>query len=164
MEQENPEGFDRPTESISEIIEEMYFAKIRNFRPDGFGLEDMKSKYKDEVFWYVYDQTKQHVVAHRVKNKIEPVTYLFQEKADAEEWRWIGTKSGTHSRDKLIVVSDKFSTIAEMVEDTLGEFEVLAISHAEAQNVFENYPELKLTREVEERRKENPSSQKNDDV
>lgn len=173
MDQENQDGFDQEerdeqqppgniTESraISEIIEDMYFTDIKPFSP--IPEEEMMTKYKDDVFWYVFDETKQHILAHRVKNKIEPVTYLFQEKEDAEEWRYIGSKSGTHQDHKLIVEGAKFSSILESVEDTLGEFQVLAISHAEAQNVFENYPEVKLTREVEESRKLNQDSKELD--
>jgi len=173
MDQENKDGFEQEegnepqaptniteTKTISEIREDMYFVDIKPFSP--IPKEEMMTKYKDDVFWYVFDETKQQVLAHRVKNKIEPVTYLFQEKEDAEEWRYIGSKSGTHQDHKLIVEGAKFSSILESVKDTLGEFEVLAISHAEAQNVFENYPELKLTREVEESRKANQASEERD--
>jgi hypothetical protein len=172
MDQENKDGLEQEESNepqvprdiaettISEIIEDMYFTNIKTFSP--IPLEEMMTKYKDDVFWYVYDKTTATILAHRVKKKIEPVTYLFHEQADAQVWGWIGTKSGSHSLHELILKAAKFSDIVKSVEDTLGEFEVLAISHDEAQKVFENYPELKLTREVEERRKANQDSEESD--
>ena len=155
---------DEINESIAQIIEDMYFTNIKQFTPDAFGLEEMKAKYKDETFWYVCDETADHVIAHRVKGRNEPVTYLFEDQNDAEEWRWIGTKSGTHSNHKLVVESDSFPGIAERVEGELGQFEVLTINHEQAQNVFVNYPELAITKDVEERRKDNPEPHEDDNL
>ena len=174
MDQENKEGFEQEdtdeiqtpenigesTESVSEFISNMNFVHIKSFRP--IPLEDMMTKYKDDVFWYVFDETHQTILAQPVKGVMEPVIYLFQEKEDAETWRYIGSKSATHQNYKLSVKGDSFQSILEDVKETLGEFQVMAISHAEAQNVFENYPEIQLTREVEESRKLNQDSEEDD--
>jgi hypothetical protein len=169
MHQEHKEGFEEEgadetqapgnvgeNNSITEFIENMDFVHLKTFQ--GIPPEEM-AKYQNDEFWYVVDETTQLRLAHRVKRKMEPVTYLFQEKEDAETWRYIGSKSGTHQDHKLSVEGEIYSSILKALEVTLGEFDVLPISHAEAQNVFENYPEIKLTREVEERRKLNRDSE-----
>lgn len=147
-------------ESIAKFIENMNFVHIKPFNP--IPPEDMMTKYRDDVFWYVFDESTQLILAHPVKRQMEPTTYLFQEKEDAETWRYIGSKSTTHGDHKLVVEGAKFLSIKEAVEDTLGEFKILAVSHSEAQNVFENYPVIKLTREVEERRKLDHDSDEDD--
>lgn len=171
MDQENKEEFEQENEaqspgdideneSITEFISNMNFVNIEPFSaiPD----EEMMTTYKNDVFWYVFDETTQLILAHPVKGQMEPRTYLFQDKDDAETWRYIGSKSGTHQDHNLIVEGAKFVSFKESLDDTLGEFRVFGVSHAEAQNVFENYPEIRLTREVEERRKLNRDSEEDD--
>ena len=160
MEQENNEGLEQEDadkiqkpESISEFITNMNFVHIKPFRPIPY--EDIMTKYKNDVFWYVFDETKQTVISHPVKGEMEPVAYLFQEKGDAEMWRDMGSKSATHQDHKLSVEGKEFLSILEDVKKKLGEFKVSGISHAEAQNVFENYPEIRLSREIEEERNKN---------
>jgi hypothetical protein len=173
MEDENKEEFEQEeinesqiprdvresTESMSEFISNMDYVHIKAFHE--IPQEEMRTKYRNEVFWYVYDEITQTIPAHKTNRVMEPAVYLFQEKADAETWMYIGSKSGTNQDHKLSVEGAEYLSLLEDEENT-GEFRLMGISHAEAQNLFENYPEVKLTREFEGSRKLNRDSEEDD--
>jgi hypothetical protein len=156
-----PKDIRESTESMAEFISNMNYVHIKDFHE--IPQEEMETKYKNDVFWYVYDETTQTIPAHQTNKIMEPAVYLFQEKEDAEKWMYIGNKSGTNQDHKLRVESAEYLSLLEDEANT-GEFRLMGISHAEAQNLFENYPEVELTRQVEERRKLNQDSEEDVNV
>jgi hypothetical protein len=163
VEQEETEKIQSPeadardtTGTMTEFISTMNYVLDKLFR--AIPEEEMETKYKDDVFWYVYNDAAEGILAHQTNKVDEPAVYLFQEREDAEYWMEIGRQSGTHQDSKLSVKSDKYRTLLESNENT-GEFRLLGISHAEAQNLFANYPTVAVTLEARERRKLNPDSE-----
>lgn len=102
---------------------------------------DMMTKYINDVFWYVFDETNQQVIASPNDQAMEPIGYVFQEREDAEKWKFLISKTPAYQDLKLRVEGKPFISILEDVKEALGEFQVAAISHAEAENLFENYPD-----------------------
>lgn len=117
----------------------------------GIDPKDIEAGLKEHVFWYVYDENTQQVITVPDDQANEYVAILFQEKKDAETWKFVLSKSVAHQDHKLRVDGDKFQSI---YEDSLEhqEFKLLAFSPEEASKFFEAYKDILLTRDFEESR------------
>ncbi|MDQ3711564.1 MAG: hypothetical protein M3388_05030 [Acidobacteriota bacterium] len=123
---------------------------MKTFKP--ITEEDMMTNHKDDVFWYVFDEKNQQIIATPNDQAMEPIGYVFQEEEDAETWKFVLSTTPAYQDLKLSVEGADFQSVLRDVEETLGEFRVTAISHAEAKNLFENYEYILQTREFEEER------------
>jgi hypothetical protein len=119
-------------------------------------LEDMNTKYRDEVFWYVVDENKQVIGAPNDQD-MEPLGYMFLEKEDAKRWKYVVSKSVAYQdrksmmgRSLLNVQGGPFQSIYRDCVETMGEFKVIGITHEEAENLFEHYKEILLFYKPEE--------------
>lgn len=96
--------------------------------------DEIVGKYGDDhLFWYVYDDKRQQVVASPNRNGMQPLGYVFVQQADAESFRYILTKTPAYQDDhSFSVVSDKWPDIDEACADTLGEFAWVAFEPDQA--------------------------------
>jgi hypothetical protein len=101
--------------------------------------EDMRTKYKNDVFWYVFDQTNQMIIANPLDKDMESFTYLFQEREDAQKWGYLISKSPAYQDLKLSIDGSKVQDMLADADDTFGEFEIAGITHEQAKLLFENY-------------------------
>lgn len=165
MEQENKDGFDQEetneteqTESISEFIHNQNYVHIEPFQ----AIPDKEMvRYQNDVFWYVYDEAAQEILAHLTNNVERPAVYLFQEQEDAVTWKDIGSISGTHQDKKLVVLGEVYLPLKKDIDD-YKQLEAKPINHTEAQKLFANYPEALLTLEVRKNRKLNGDSEEDE--
>ena len=111
--------------------------------------KDMAGGLNEQIFWYVYDESNQQVIAAPDDQANERVVILFSEKKDAETWKFVVSKSVAYQDLKLSVHGDKFQSI---FEDSLEhqEFRVFPVSSDEAENFFEAYKDILRTRDIEE--------------
>ncbi len=113
--------------------------------------KDIADGLNEQVFWYVYDESNQQVIAVPNDQANEWVVILFSEKKDAETWKFVVSKSAAYQDLKLSVDGNKFQTI---FEDSLEhqEFKVFPVSSDEAGKFFEAYKDILQTREFEKRK------------
>lgn len=110
--------------------------------------------HKETVFWYIYDEINQQLVAAPDDQANEAVVILFKEKEDAQTWKFIVSKTPAYQDGRLDVRGDRFQSI---FEDSLEhqEFRVFPVDSDEARKFFEAYKDILRTREFEEERNKN---------
>ena len=81
---------------------------------------------------------------------MEELTYVFQEQEDAATFKHVLGRTPAHQDHKLDVDSDTFRALLEDIGEEMGRFKLAAISHDEAQKMFEHYKEVLKTRSLAE--------------
>ena len=114
--------------------------------------EDMQTKFKDDVFWYVFNNTDKVIIASPLFGDMESITIIFQEKEDAETMKFILSKADDADGKELVVIGETWNIIDKSASDTEGQYKWAAISHEQAQIMFEPAADLLRTREFEEAR------------
>jgi hypothetical protein len=145
-----PKDIRETTESMAELISNMDYVFEKPFQriPD----KEMDNYENNEVY-YVVDETQDKILAHKTKNLDSPAVYLFQNAEDAETWKGIGTTATIYQDHKLSVESETYSSLKERDDDEVfGEFELIMLTHEQAQDLFENYPDSLRTLEFRESR------------
>ena len=120
------------------------------FKP--ISWEDMTTKHMDDYFWYVRDLSVDPpiVIANPFVDDMEELTYIFQEQEDAETFKYVLGRTPAHQDHQLDLESDTFRALLEDIGEEMGRFKLAAISHDEAQNMFEHYEEVLKTRSLAE--------------
>jgi hypothetical protein len=115
--------------------------------------EEVSAKHMDDYFWYVLNLRIEppEVITNPFVDKIEESTFIFQEKEDAETFAYVLSRTPAYQDEKLGIQSDKYSAlIKDVEEEEMGRFPPVAISHEEAQRMFEHYEEILKTRDLAE--------------